>query len=129
MVRDESLNNLQLFQKGVSGNPKGKPKGAKSRKSLARKWLTAIEHAKNPITKEYEDLSQEDMMMLSMIYAVKAKQDVKAFEALMDMRFGKQATKEESKAANPTTPEGYAPFTIVDPANTEVIEIEIGADQ
>lgn len=124
--RTYNTHNLTPYQKGQSGNPSGKPKGIKSRKALAKRWMTATETAKNPITKEYEELSQEDLCFLSMIYAVRSKQDVKAFEAIMDARFGKQAEKKEKEPKR--TEESFTPFSIVDPANQdEVIEIEIGA--
>ncbi len=126
--RDGTIN-LTPYQKGQSGNPAGKPKGAKNRSSLAKKWLTATEKARNPITQEIEDLTQEDIMMLSMIKAVRVNQDVKAFEMLMDMRFGKQASPAvKSPTPEASSPEAYSPFEIVDPQYGDAkIKIEIGA--
>lgn len=119
--------NLIVYEKGQSGNPNGRPKGSKNRKALAKKWMTMLETVTNPITKETEQLSQEDLCFLSMIAAARFKKDTKAFELIMDARFGKVADKKEKEPVKPSD-QAYDPFTIVDPANAdEVISIEIGA--
>jgi hypothetical protein len=75
------------WQKGESGNPAGRPKGAKNRSTIARQWLDVSQNIKNPITGESEQLSQEDIMTLALIK--KAREgDVGAYKALMDSGYG-----------------------------------------
>ena len=50
------------WKKGQSGNPNGRPKGAKNRSTTARKWLNINVKAVNPLTLEEEQMSQEDLM-------------------------------------------------------------------
>ena len=75
------------FQKGESGNPNGRPKGAKNRRTIARYWLEVNQNLKNPLTGESETMSQEDLMTLALIK--KAREgDVNAYKALMDSGYG-----------------------------------------
>ena len=75
------------FQKGESGNPNGRPKGAKNRSTIARYWLEVNQSLKNPLTGESETMSQEDLMTLALIK--KAREgDVNAYKALMDSGYG-----------------------------------------
>ena len=75
------------FQKGESGNPNGRPKGAKNRSTIARYWLEVNQNLKNPLTGESETMSQEDLMTLALIK--KAREgDVNAYKALMDSGYG-----------------------------------------
>jgi len=75
------------WQKGESGNPNGRPKGAKNRSTIARKWLEVNQSLKNPLTGENETMSQEDLMTLALIK--KAREgDVNAYKALMDSGYG-----------------------------------------
>ena len=81
-----SRDNLNRFKKGESGNPSGRPKGSKNRKTIAREWLAFLQE-KNPISGQIETLSMEDIITLSTIF--KAKQgDVSAYKALMDSAYG-----------------------------------------
>ena len=83
----DKLNNLKPFEKGESGNPNGRPKGAKNRSTIARKWLEVNQSLKNPLTGESETMSQEDLMTLALIK--KAREgDVTAYKALMDSGYG-----------------------------------------
>ena len=87
MANEENLKKHQ-FKKGQSGNPLGRPVGAFSRSSIAKRWLETLEKSKNPITGLYEDLTQEDIMTLAVLK--KARQgDVRAYESLMDSGYGK----------------------------------------
>lgn len=75
------------WQKGESGNPKGRPKGSLNRSTIARKWLEVNQSLKNPLTGENETMSQEDLMTLALIK--KAREgDVAAYKALMDSGYG-----------------------------------------
>ena len=75
------------WQKGESGNPNGRPKGAKNRSTIARYWLEVNQNLKNPLTGDNETMSQEDLMTLALIK--KAREgDVNAYKALMDSGYG-----------------------------------------
>jgi hypothetical protein len=78
---------LKPFEKGESGNPNGRPKGAKNRSTIAKYWLEVNQNLKNPLTGESETMSQEDLMTLALIK--KAREgDVAAYKALMDSGYG-----------------------------------------
>lgn len=82
-----NIENLKSWAKGESGNPNGRPKGAKNRSTIARKWLEVNQSLKNPLTGENETMSQEDLMTLALIK--KAREgDVSAYKALMDSGYG-----------------------------------------
>jgi hypothetical protein len=83
--------NLKPFKKGQSGNPNGRPKGKRSRSTVATQWLEVSQKVKNPLTGENEDLEQQDIMTLALIK--KAREgDVSAFRELMDSAYGKPLT-------------------------------------
>jgi hypothetical protein len=83
------------FKKGESGNPNGRPKGAKNRSTIARQYLDLITKHKNVLTGEIESLTQEEMITLAMLNKA-SKGDVNAYKAVMDSAFGapKQTTDE-----------------------------------
>jgi len=79
--------NLIPAKKGEVRNPNGRPKGAKNRSTIARKWLEVNQSLKNPLTGDQETMSQEDLMTLALIK--KAREgDVAAYKALMDSGYG-----------------------------------------
>ena len=73
--------------KGESGNPNGRPKGAKGRATIARYWLEVNQNLKNPLTGDNEVMSQEDLMTLALIKKARDG-DVNAYKALMDSGYG-----------------------------------------
>lgn len=80
------------FEKGISGNPNGRPKGVRNRSTLVREWLEVKQKAKNPITGQTEELEQQDLMTLALIK--KAREgDVQAYRELMDSAHGKVEQK------------------------------------
>lgn len=79
------------WEKGQSGNPKGRPKGSKNRSTVARKWLEVLERIKNPITGDEEQLSQEDISTLAQIKKAR-KGDTAAYKALLDSAWGSPKT-------------------------------------
>ena len=80
------------FEKGISGNPNGRPKGVRNRSTLVREWLEVKQKAKNPITGQTEELEQQDIMTLALIR--KAREgDVQAYKELMDSAHGKVEQK------------------------------------
>tara|TARA_Y100001937_G_C7056230_1_gene301548 strand:- start:462 stop:821 length:360 start_codon:yes stop_codon:yes gene_type:complete len=88
---------------GQSGNPKGRPVGAKGRSTVIKRWLEAIDKGKNPITGAVEEMSVEDRITVALI-AKALKGDTQAYKALMDSAYGqpKQEVQQE------TTQEVYA---------------------
>ena len=96
-----SRDNLNRFKKGESGNPSGRTKGSKNRKTIAREWLAFLQEETNPISGQIETLSMEDIITLSTIF--KAKQgDVSAYKALMDSAYG--AVKQNVEITEAETP-------------------------
>jgi len=83
----DKLDNLKPFEKGESGNPNGRPKGAKNRSTIARHWLEATQKAKNPITGEEQILTQEDLGTLALVKKMR-EGDVSAYKQLMDSAYG-----------------------------------------
>lgn len=79
--------NLKSYKKGQSGNPNGRPKGSKNRSTIARKWLGLITTAKNDITGEEEQLSQEDQITLALMKKAMTG-DAIAYQKLMDSGYG-----------------------------------------
>lgn len=75
------------WEKGESGNPNGRPKGAKNRSTIARYWLEVNQNLKNPLTGDTETMSQEDLMTLALIKKARDG-DVNAYKALMDSSYG-----------------------------------------
>lgn len=55
------------FQKGQSGNFKGRPKGSRGKAKMVRQCLGVTTKADNQLTKELMTLSVEDLMSLAII--------------------------------------------------------------
>lgn len=70
-----------------SPNPAGRPKGTLNRSTIARKWLEVGEKFVNPITKQEEHLTQEDIITLGQIKEAR-KGNTNAYKALMDSAHG-----------------------------------------
>ena len=80
--------NLIPFEKGVSGNPNGRPKGSRNRATIVRQWLEINRESFNPITGQTEPLEIQDQITLQQI--VKALEgDTNAYKELMDSAHGK----------------------------------------
>lgn len=75
------------FKKGQSGNPLGREKGVPQRSTIAKRWLSVNQNLKNPITNLVENMSQEDIMTLSLIKEAR-EGNVNAYKALMDSAYG-----------------------------------------
>lgn len=75
------------FKKGQSGNPLGREKGVPQRSTVAKRWLSVNQNLKNPITNLVENMSQEDIMTLSLIKEAR-EGNVNAYKALMDSAYG-----------------------------------------
>ena len=79
--------NLIPYEKGQSGNPKGRPVGSKNRSTVAKKWLSIEQNLKNPLTSEMETMSQEDLMTLALIKKARDG-DTSAYQKLLDSAYG-----------------------------------------
>lgn len=91
-INEKSLENLRpSWEKGVSGNPNGRPKGALGRSTIARRWLEVETKETNNLTGENETLSQEDLITLAQIKKAKAG-DTNAYKELLNSAYG-QATQ------------------------------------
>ena len=91
-INEKSLENLRpSWQKGESGNAKGRPKGALGRSTIARRWLEVETKETNNLTGENETLSQEDLITLAQIKKAKAG-DTNAYKELLNSAYG-QATQ------------------------------------
>jgi hypothetical protein len=88
---------LKPIPKGVSGNPKGKPKGTLNSKTVIRKWLEMAAEETNPKTKrkvikrdkDGNPLTWMDAMVVAQIKKAVAKNDTAAFNALLDRMEGR----------------------------------------
>lgn len=96
-----SLKNLKPFKKG-NKQGQGRPKGSLNRKTLFDRWNFVVKK-KNPLTNKIEGLSQDDLVILSLLDKAK-KGDVNAIKEWLDSRFGKvkdiveiEAEKENDK--------------------------------
>lgn len=72
------------FPKGVSGNPKGRPKGAKSRSTIVREWLEM----------ETDGEPNIDRVMRALIKKA-SEGDIPAIKEALDSAFGKLTDKQE----------------------------------
>jgi hypothetical protein len=87
------------WEKGESGNPNGRPKGAKNRSTIAKYWLEVNQNLKNPLTGESQTMSQEDLMTLALIKKARDG-DVSAYKALMDSGYGAPVQQIEQTQTN-----------------------------
>src|SRR5450432_2028287 len=87
--------NLIPFKRGVSGNSKGRPRGALGVSTIIRKWMATKDTVKNPLTGEMTRLTSLDKMVISQM-AKAFKGDTAAFKELMDRMEGKSIARPEA---------------------------------
>jgi Family of unknown function (DUF5681) len=75
-------------KKGEVRNPNGRPKGSLNSKTVLQKYLALTEKVKNPVTGEFENMNQLEIMMLSVIKNGR-KGDLRAVRELLDRLEGK----------------------------------------
>ena len=88
--------NLQPFEKGQSGNPYGRPNGARNRSTIAREVMAMKikmpDKVINKLKEIYPDISNNLTIEEAMTYiqATKAiqKEDTTSYKALMDSGYG-----------------------------------------
>ncbi len=104
MVTEKQLKNLKPFKKGVSGNPKGKPKGAKGFAATLRKIMDIESLSEDILAGENRKMSNSEKMMIK-LYDIattdhKKNKDLKAMEMIMDRLEGKPVQKQEITGAD-----------------------------
>jgi len=88
------------WQAGTSGNPAGRPKGAKNRSTILKKWLELPCELTNPLTGEATAGTIEDKIALALI-SKGLREDVAAIKEILDSVYGKP--KAEEAAFEPVT--------------------------
>jgi hypothetical protein len=78
------------FEKGVSGNPKGRPPGIPNAKTRYQRMLGLLEEVKNPVTGEMEKLPLIEVMDLQLFKKAR-NGDIKAYQEIMNRLEGKAA--------------------------------------
>lgn len=101
-MTQKQLDNLRPAQPGEIRNPKGKPKGTLSAKTIIKKWLKGKEDITNPITKQKVKLTQLDIMVLKQIEKAR-KGDTNAFNALLNRSEGMPKQQVENVDADGKT--------------------------
>jgi len=117
-------NNLEGkgFKPGQSGNPKGRPIGAKNRATVLKMFLDAkITHI-NPLTGEPEKLTAEEFICLGIINSA-IQGNVQAFREINDTVYGKLSDKIEINPNPEPAPKTILSFFTTD-TNFDIDEME-----
>ena len=88
--------NLKPFEKGVSGNPKGRTKGSKNRSTIVREIFDSISVLDSSSFNELEskfphiknNMSIEYLMTLIQVNKAIFKEDTRAYRVLMESLYG-----------------------------------------
>lgn len=115
--KGERPNGAKVFEPGKSGNPAGKKAGTRHTKTLLRELLSVVLDRQNPITKETERLTAEQLMHLGQIAKAIDDKDTRAYEAILDRIDGRPT---QTIANDPENPFDGGGITLV--FNTEKIE-------
>lgn len=92
-VSDKSKKNLKLFEKGTSGNPKGRKKGSKNFATLLKQLMDIQTLVTDPFSGKKRYMSNREKMLFRLYAISQAKtntfKDLKAMEMIMDREEGK----------------------------------------
>jgi hypothetical protein len=86
--------NLKPVAPGEVRNPAGRTPGTKDRATLLRKWLEVELELLNPVTREKQQGTVEDEVVLALI-AKARKGDVSAIREVLDSMYGKVKDRTE----------------------------------
>lgn len=87
MANQENIDKHK-FEKGVSGNPAGRPPGIPNSKTILQRFLALTEQIENPVTGVTEAMSQLEIIYLKQI-AKARKGDIQAMKEILDRYEGK----------------------------------------
>ncbi|HMW08387.1 MAG TPA: hypothetical protein PK079_26180 [Leptospiraceae bacterium] len=79
---------MKKFSSTYQPEKNGRPKGKLNRSTLFAKWAEIETKQTNPLTNQVEGLTQDDIIILSLINKAR-KGDVAAIKEWLDNRFGK----------------------------------------
>ena len=82
--------NLILWKKGQSGNPKGRPKGSKNRSTILKEIAELRTKGIDPVTGEEVWMTNEYRMAMAVIEKVIQKGDAQGLNMVLDSIYGKQ---------------------------------------
>jgi hypothetical protein len=92
--RAKRLANLKPFPKGQSGNPEGRPEGARNRSTVLKELLKHVSDFQNPITFKTESAEFETQVMLALIARAR-RGNIAAIKEIQDTVYGKITDKQE----------------------------------
>lgn len=95
----KGIKNLKPFEKGVSGNPNGMPKGIEHSKTRLKRILTLLKEVPNPETKQLEKYSYLELMDLKQVKKA-LKGDTRAYQEILDRFEDKPTQRVEQKNEN-----------------------------
>jgi hypothetical protein len=87
------------WKPGESGNRNGRPKGAKNRSTILKKWLELPCELTNPLTGEATAGTIEDRIALALISKA-LREDVPAIKEIFDSAYGKSKAEEAQFEVN-----------------------------
>lgn len=122
-----SSDNLKSFKKGESGNPRGRPKGAKNRSTAFKKFLsikTLIDNPDNGQLPKIKGTIEEKMAAVQIKKALEG--NTYAFREVMDCVYGREGLRGESPESPPAKNGQARVFTIID-SDGESKTLELGA--
>ena len=90
-------------KKGEIRNPKGKPVGTKNRSTILKKWIEVNAKVTNPITKQEEGGTVEDLITIALITKALAG-DVQAIKEINDTLYGKLTENQKIDVNVPQLP-------------------------
>lgn len=88
--------NLKPCKPGETHNPNGRPKGKKNTKTILKKYLNATIKHKNPLTRQDEELTAEEHIILSAIAKAISGND-RAREDILNRLYGKPTEHKKIK--------------------------------
>ena len=101
--KNPNIENLKSFKKGDHGNPNGRPKGVKNRSTILKKWIEVNAKVKNPVTKQEEGGTVEDLITIALITKALAG-DVQAIKEINDTLYGKLTENQKIDVNVPQLP-------------------------